>query len=114
MAIYGSFRVERINDMKLKQVNYGGDLTPGWRHYCPGCKWMHVIPTDARAQQNGHRWTFDGNMDSPTFHPSVNIVGQCHYFIRNGQIEFCSDSRHALAGKTVPLPDLPVDLDWED
>lgn len=114
MAIYGSFRVERINDMKLKQVNYGGDLTPGWRHYCPGCKSMHVIPTDARAQQNGHRWTFDGNMDSPTFHPSVNIVGQCHYFIRNGQIEFCSDSRHALAGKTVPLPDLPVDPDRED
>ena len=93
--------------MKLKQVTYSDPtIAPAWRHYCPGCKWMHVIPTDARAQANGHKWTFNGDESRPTFHPSVNIVGQCHYFITDGQIRYCGDSKHALAGKTVDLIDL--------
>ena len=87
----------------------------GWRHYCPGCKWMHVIYTRQDAQPNGHYWQFDGNESCPTFTPSVNIVGLCHYFIRAGRIEFCSDSRHVLAGQTVPMVDLsgPIEEDWE-
>lgn len=80
-------------------------------------------------------WAFDGNVDRPTFNPSVKITGKqrvivdgkwagewvrdangkavdmcCHYFLHAGQLEFCSDSTHALAGKTVPLPELPPDL----
>lgn len=100
--------------MKLKQVTYSDPtIAPGWRHWCPGCKWMHVIPTDARGQANGHKWTFDGNMDAPTFSPSINVVGQCHYFIRAGRIEYCSDSKHSLAGQIVDLPDLePHEADW--
>jgi hypothetical protein len=31
----------------------------------------------------------------------------CHYFLRDGQIEFCGDSIHALAGQRVQLPDWP-------
>lgn len=101
--------------MKLKQISYSDPtIAPGWRHYCPGCKWMHVIHTDGRAQQNGHKWTFNGDMEKPTFSPSVHLVGQCHYFIRDGMIDFCGDSKHELAGKTVPLPDLPADPDWGD
>jgi hypothetical protein len=30
----------------------------------------------------------------------------CHSFVTKGQILFLSDCTHALAGKTVPLPDL--------
>jgi hypothetical protein len=74
----------------------------------------HVIHTDRRAQPNGHTWEFDGNEQAPTFSPSVHIVGQCHYFIRAGRIEFCGDSKHHLAGKTVELPDLAaVGEDWD-
>ena len=100
--------------MKIKQVDMGGDLSPSWRHWCPGCRMNHVIYTDSRAQPNGHKWTFDGNHEAPTFNPSINIVGQCHYFIRAGRIEYCSDSRHALAGQTVDLPDLKAlrEDDW--
>lgn len=29
---------------------------------------------------------------------------RCHSFIRAGRIEFCGDSGHSLAGKTVDLP----------
>jgi hypothetical protein len=32
---------------------------------------------------------------------------RCHSFVRAGRIEFLNDSTHALAGKTVDLPDLP-------
>jgi hypothetical protein len=59
----------------------------------------------------GFNWTFDGNLEEPTFAPSVRVSWGgtprvCHYFIRAGRIEFCVDSTHALAGKTVALPRL--------
>lgn len=98
----------------------------GFSHWCPGCERMHVIPTRAPYSQH---WSFDGNVEQPTFSPSVKITyngrdaGQerdddcerapqacCHYFVRAGQIEFCGDSTHALAGKTAPLPPLPEHL----
>lgn len=101
--------------MKVKRVEYSDPtFSPAWRHWCPGCKWMHVIPTDGRAQENGHKWTFNGDEDRPTFHPSINIVGQCHYFITDGQIRYCGDSKHELAGKTVDLPDLSTVKDDEE
>ena len=89
-------------------------------HWCPACEKHHQIWV-GRPQD----WTFDGNVDAPTFSPSVKVTyngkdadqiwpGErrapsacCHYFIRAGQIEFCGDSTHELAGQTVPLPDLP-------
>lgn len=97
------------------------NVTGGYSHWCPGCRGAHVIPTGEPYQT---RWRFDGNVDRPTFSPSVKITycgkdaGQerdggrapsacCHYFIRAGQIEFCGDSTHELAGKTVTLPALP-------
>jgi hypothetical protein len=82
-------------------------LPVGYGHYCPACKQMHAYYVD--------KPTFDGNVDSPTFAPSMNIswgneprIGRCHYFVQGGQIKFCSDSTHELAGKTVPLPELPL------
>jgi hypothetical protein len=82
---------------------------------------MHVIPT---GEPYKIHWTFDGNLEAPTFSPSVNNTwgkfvdpnyveedpsesGRCHYFIRDGQIQFCGDCTHSLSGQTVPLPDLP-------
>ena len=96
----------------------------GYSHWCPGCGEPHVIPDS---------WTFDGNLAQPTFNPSVKITGKkcvidaqgnwtgewvrdasgnavddcCHYFLHAGVLKFCGDSLHLLAGKDVPLPDLP-------
>ena len=84
----------------------------GYLHRCPGCKGFHRIAVE-KAQPNGAQWTFDGNMGKPTFSPSVKVTWKwgeeqrdecCHYFIRAGNIEFCADSTHDLAGKSVPLP----------
>lgn len=81
----------------------------GHAHWCPGCLHMHVIPS---------RWQFDGNVEAPTFSPSVRLYTRdepgnrletmCHYFITSGHILFCEDSPHALRGQTVDLPDIPT------
>lgn len=94
----------------------GQQLTPylrksqsGYTHWCPGCEHSHHIPTP--------RWSFNGNVEKPTFAPSVRYFEPahdgkpektfCHYFIKDGQIEFCADCRHEFSGKTVPLPVMP-------
>jgi hypothetical protein len=80
-------------------------------HLCPGCKMLHRINVNAPNENTGARWSWNGDVDRPTFHPSVNISnGQCHYFIRDGMIEFCTDTRHSLSGQTVPLPDVRPEL----
>lgn len=95
----------------------------GYSHWCPGCEEVHLIPDS---------WSFNGDLDRPTFSPSVKITGVqtvvvdgkwtdewvrdaagkpvsycCHYILTGGQLNFCGDSTHALAGKTVALPPLP-------
>lgn len=96
----------------------------GYTHFCPGCESVHQIWTD---DEDAPRWSFDGDLVRPTFNPSVRITYNgpdadtrrrdrrapsrcCHYFLHAGQLLFCSDSTHPLAGKTVPLPDLPERL----
>ena len=89
----------------------------GYAHYCPACKQTHVYYVD-KPTRRGARWGFDGNIDKPTFTPSMNIgwgdekrpatMGRCHYFITDGQIRYCGDCTHDLKGQTVPLPELPL------
>lgn len=89
-------------------------------HYCPACEQAHCV-----VVKPGTGWGFNHNKELPTFTPSVRVttsrpqqqpdgskvtvdVTQCHYFITNGMIDYCVDSPHALAGKSVPLPDWPA------
>lgn len=82
-----------------------------YQFYCPGCKETHCVWTD--KADGVEPWGFNGNVDSPTFTPSVkvqsyvgkDISGICHSFIRNGRIEFLSDCTHDLAGKTIDMID---------
>lgn len=85
--------------------------------YCPGCENMHPLPDN---------WTFNGNLDAPTFSPSFKHswkrfpsyteagigVGEsfthvCHYIVTDGKVNYCGDSMHGLAGQTIDMPDLP-------
>lgn len=93
--------------------------------WCPGCKCAHGVWTTKRNGV-GAVWSFNGNMEKPTFNPSLLIrftrditsaeytrllAGEklnipktvCHSFVRDGQIQFLGDCTHALAGKTVPM-----------
>jgi hypothetical protein len=76
--------------------------------FCPGCKCGHSFWTENPAGRP--IWKFDGNMERPTVEPSILVkmpVGDkekvCHSFVKDGQIQFCGDSTHELANKTVPL-----------
>lgn len=107
--------------MKLKACSDGG-----FTYLCPCGDLHHVTGL----------WSFNGNMDRPTFSPSVLVrAGHycpgaqpddcwctynakhpedqapftcylCHSFVTDGQVQFLSDCSHKLAGQTVPLPDI--------
>lgn len=75
----------------------------GWLITCPACGCCHCFFDDGR-------WTFNGDVDNPTFSPSMLVYQnepekRCHSFVRNGKIEYLSDCGHALAGQTVELPE---------
>ncbi len=71
--------------------------------YCPACKRAHV--TDLV------RWTWNGDVNRPTFHPSIlhkfERTGAapevCHSFVKDGMIQFLGDCTHECAGKTLSL-----------
>lgn len=85
----------------------------GWLMHCPACKSTHHFDG---------RWTFNGDVEKPTFRPSMRVscgpypeyskrAGQndeCHFYVTDGQIEYLADSNHDLTGQTVPVPDYPA------
>lgn len=80
---------------------------PDYIFYCPGCQCSHGVWTLERATKP--RWEFNGDMDKPTFSPSLNVnmgdLGRCHSFVKNGFIQFLGDCTHELKGQTVKIPD---------
>lgn len=106
---------------KLQRAEAGDELYLHFR--CPGCQDTHTV----RVKGNGS-WGWNGDMDRPTFTPSVLVSGHlygpekqrffdydgsypcemtdtvCHSFVTDGRIQFLADSYHELAGQTVDLP----------
>lgn len=96
------------------------DVLRGYRFYCPGCKDYHGVSTNLDLR--GPHWRFDGNLERPTFSPSVRVRGGwvyhddgdatfdpsffCHFFVQHGRIEYLSDCTHALATSVVDMVDL--------
>ncbi len=90
--------------MKVAQI---GSYLYWW---CSGCKTDHRVPIDSV-------WTFNGSFDNPTLSPSCRHFYQfpdeaqvttCHYFIREGRIEYCSDCQHELSGQILNLEEVEV------
>ncbi len=81
---------------------------------CPGCDMLHMYCTGHAPGDNGPCWDFNGNLESPTFKPSLlyNVnrsnptVPLCHLYMTDGKIQFLSDCTHSLAGKTVEMKDI--------
>jgi hypothetical protein len=88
--------------------------------FCPGCESGHGF---------NQKWSFNGNLERPTFSPSILVRGVepitdeehglimsggyveprpfvCHSFVTDGKIQFLSDCTHKLAGQTMDLPDV--------
>lgn len=107
----------------------------GIRFICPGCAaalgaevhgtvtlpvaWLPESIEESEFVKGRPHWSFNGDLDRPTFGPSVlskfkQYMGQelppkehiCHSYVRDGRIQFLPDSTHALAGQTVELPEI--------
>lgn len=80
--------------------------------WCPGCDQAHQIKVVGDVHP---RWDWNGDRDKPTTNPSVRVMysdtRNCHFFLKEGRIEFCGDSYHALKGQTVEIPEWPKP-DW--
>ena len=85
-----------------KVRNFGDAESPLWHFECPGCGYGHAYDK---------RWSFNGNVDRPTFSPSLlvnaNTPGakRCHLFVTDGKIQFCGDCDHDLRSQTVEMGD---------
>lgn len=109
---------------KVSKLNHSG--MEAYVFDCPGCKMQHmpVVGYEASykertltAGRGAPQWGFNGDINSPTFTPSLlireyegqNVVRVCHFFIKNGTIEFLNDCTHPLKGRTVPMAEVGDD-----
>lgn len=105
------------------------------KYVCPACDEQHHVPVLINQKGPANEgWNWNGNEERPTLSPSVKLTsgkyvpewdkikheyddrsGQewieknsriCHYFIRDGRIEYCGDCTHTMAGKKVELPEI--------
>lgn len=97
-------KLKRLTDKLEVLVS---ELHESYIFHCPGCNAGHSFRVGGNERP---RWTFNGNVDKPTFHPSLRCnQDQCHLNIEDGMIKFHPDCVHALAGQTVEM--VPLDKD---
>ena len=90
---------------------------------CPGCAaggppsydGIHALPIKVDGEDNGGKpsWTWNGDLEKPTLHPSIltrgdRVHARCHSYLRDGVFEFLNDCEHPLVDQLVPIPDLPL------
>ena len=106
--------------VKEQQYERNGIIVTRHMYWCPGCDSVHAIAIRPSVNDNGAGWTWDGNLEKPTYEPSqltkytYGAEGNkrteiCHTFIRQGKIQYLSDCTHSMAGQTVEMQPLP---DW--
>lgn len=109
---------------KLEYIKTENITSADYLFFCPGCEVHHAVWTT--NETNGCVWNFNGNLELPTFQPSIkisyptfheidengfgkegtNYTHICHTFITDGKIQFLSDCTHKLAGQTIDMLDI--------
>lgn len=99
--------------MKNKLVRLDEGNGEAYMFDCPGCMMSHMVYVHHKDYRKPC-WTWNGNMQKPTFQPSLLVQWEhgennekraCHSFITDGRIHFLNDSTHGLAGQVVDLLD---------
>jgi hypothetical protein len=70
-----------------------------------------ILPVITKGKREGtNAWTWNGKTDFPTLMPSIRTQIDkpsgliiCHSWVKNGKVQFLSDSTHKNAGKTLDL-----------
>lgn len=98
----------------------------GYEIKCIACGHNHIfytLPGYYKSEGRSINWTFDGNLEMPTFSPSLNETTgslampnyiddpempptRCHSIVTQGKIQYCGDCTHSLAGQTIDLPEI--------
>lgn len=89
---------------KLRAITSDGHKV--YLFHCPGCEYGHHF-----AVEGPTTWDFNGDMEKPTFHPSLLVNAShpemlCHLVMTDGKIHFLGDCFHKLRGQVVDIPDL--------
>ena len=85
----------------------------GYMFFCPACGFHHMFNT-AYKNSLGAIWNFNGNLEKPTFSPSLLVnkggiepkIPICHLFVRDGKIQYLNDCTHNFAGKIIEMEDV--------
>lgn len=95
--------------IRLEQT--GNYQHPEFIFHCPGCNYNHWFNT--RTDGTTPVWSWNNDYVKPTIHPSIKVQAKyhCHFFIKDGNIQFLNDCDHELKGQTVPLPEIDGDGD---
>lgn len=102
--------------------------------WCPGCKCGHAVWVSSPNELTHATWTFNGNMERPTFQPSLKITHPiwtppvtpenqeewrrapwqqtqvehiCHSVVTDGKIHYCGDCTHELKNQVIDM------VDWD-
>ena len=108
--------------MKIKMIKlYHGDHVIGYGYFCPACKYRHWTRILDSDNEGYTIWDFNGDIDNPTFSPSVKHTTEygephrpdkiCHYYIINSEIRYETDCTHELAGQTIPM--IPIEEEYK-
>lgn len=83
---------------------------------CPASSCGTVrIPVQATPGSKESIWKWNGSLDKPTLHPSIKKTWDfgpqrkhnvCHFWIKDGVIQFLADCTHELKGQSVPMNDV--------
>jgi len=82
--------------------------SPDYTFHCLGCGYSHGVWTTRLEGETHPLWGFNGNLDKPTFTPSLLVRGVfvCHSFIKDGKIQYLNDCTHNLAGQTIEMEEI--------
>lgn len=98
---------------KVERMTLNNETEVLYAFECPGCGISHAARV-AASHEGVPLWQFNGDLNRPTFYPSIGSTWQkddgtpvvCHAYVTDGRIRFTPDTLHALAGREVELPDL--------
>ena len=84
--------------------------------WCPACAiidrrhGLHVFTVKDADGDPEQEWSFDGEA---SFEPSLAYENEpyCHLHLTGGIIRYYPDSRHAMAGQSVPMVPAPDDAE---
>lgn len=92
--------------MKASPVYKSQNRIIGHIIFCPACDTYHMFTNDV--------WKFNGDLDKPTFKPSMLINKdlsnpnhpRCHSFVTNGKIKYLGDCSHDMKNTEIELPSI--------